>query len=126
MHPPTGDWLHGSTSGWLTECPGGGGGGGGCGAGGASRRDGAGGGGGGGGGGGSGSGASLAQRLIVSWSDPSCSATSCPRCSPPRSVTLSDATSPGISASIRYSPAGRATNSKRPALSLRVSRFSLV
>ncbi|PYQ98792.1 MAG: hypothetical protein DMF96_09595 [Acidobacteria bacterium] len=39
-----GDWLHGSTSGWLTDCRGGGGGG----AGGASRPDGAGGGGGGG------------------------------------------------------------------------------
>src|SRR5439155_26143152 len=27
MHPPTGDWLHGSTSGWLTDCRDGGGGG---------------------------------------------------------------------------------------------------
>src|SRR5437773_614193 len=61
-----GDWLHGSSSGWLTDCRGGGGGG----AGGASRPDGAGGGGGG--------GASLSEMLtlIVSWSDPSCSATS--------------------------------------------------
>src|SRR5205809_2200330 len=111
-----GDWLHGSTSGWLTDCRGGGGGG----AGGASRPDGAGGGGGG--------GASLSEMLtlIVSWSDPSCTATSPRTCAPPPSLSLSSATSPGICASIRYSPAGRPTNSKRPALSLRVSRFSLL